>query len=654
MRHYSTLNRSMLLMLVLAMLGGPVVRASAQDEEGAVRRKPLKEEVWVGKGYDITDKYADVTSVRESAFDIGSDDEGDPVVFSGAETVPIEVVPNRGTALDDFFGKTVREYQTNFSARLNVEGSYGLFSGQLKTSFALDENGSTSREFATLMHVVTTKAFKLPYVIEKSMVRPECQNFIDSADPKSVFARFGTHYIWQADVGGRVDFNFTKKDTASDKTLDLRVEAKAAVNGLVNKLSVEAETNFKNFEKKIEENGSYKIVSHGGNLDVGAALRQNRTELGEWTRSIEEKPTLCRFNKQSLRPIWDLASTDARKAELQKAFAAYVKAGGIVDTEGRIDVRRTNQLVMFGTNWHARNTEGDRVSSTSRIGVFQPIPDPEQGYYIVGQAVSNNSDPTKPANVDSILVKELGEAGKLLAQPLGFSLVYTDKGAGPGAKDWSIWRANCPVKFVALGYFAKFTHNPPDASTFRDCRCVHESLVERAAPLSRSDVVFNGEVMQGAQKILVYRIRPARGSNAVDGNFFFPDSPVAYNSPPPNVPLYVLKNPDANAGGEGSVGGEEGSVTPAAASAPTPSNQGFDREEVEMFVEVLRESLGEVVEDEAVVASIAAKWEPKLGTLVGKTQKQIVELLFTDVKAAVKDATTTGEVWEMWNSIEIE
>ncbi len=420
-------NKLMILMIIYSLLCGQVIFVSAQ--EGATTgRKPLKEEVWVGRGYDITDKYADVTSVRETIFDIGADEDGNPVIFEGTETVPIDVLPNRGTALDDFFGKSLSEYQTKFSSRLSIEGNYKIFSRHLKTSFDMDQNGTTNKEFATLMHVVTLKGYKLPFDIEKTMIKPGAQKAIDTSTPMTVFKRFGTHYIWQVDVGGRVDFNFTKNESATDKTLNLNVDAKAAVSNLVGSISVENETKFKSFEKKVEENGSYKIVTHGGSLDVGAAMRQDRTALGEWTKSVEQNPTLCRFGNQSLRPIWELASTPERKAELEKAFMQYVKAGGIVDSSGKIDVRRTTQLEMVGTNWGANNH--DKLKS-NRIGVFSPIPDPEQGYYIVGQAANNSNDPKQPANIDSILVKELSEQGNLLAKPIGFSLIYTDKGHVP-------------------------------------------------------------------------------------------------------------------------------------------------------------------------------------------------------------------------------
>jgi hypothetical protein len=547
------LNKFVILIIVYSLLCGQMMFVFAQEkpkeEKPAANpvSKKLKDEIWVGRGYDITDQYADVKSVRESIFNIGANDEGNPIILAGDQTFEIEVLEDRGSKLDEFFGESISDYQKDFSNRLDITGHYGIFSGHLKTNFKLDTKGGTTKEFATIMHVVTLKGYKMPFDIDPAMIRPEAQKAIDTLAPRTLFKRFGTHYIWQADVGGRVDFNFSKNKTSSEKDFNLGVEAKAAVEGKVGGISVENETKYKDFEKKVDENGSTKVVTHGGSLDVGAALkRDDRTALATWSNSVEEKPTLCRFGNQSLRPIWELASTDERKAELEEAFAKYLEEGGIKESSVTIEIQRAN-VIRVASNWYATSTDQDL--GNNRIGIYGPKS--SNGYYVVGHVADNNND-VRPgadlASLDSILVKELGEPGQLLAKPIGFTQVYND--AGTKAKeDWSIWQANCPVNFVSVGFFARKGHDGPNLTMpddpFADVRCVHKTLAEPAAIPDVNSFFFTGEHQRGFN-LLLFRIKPQEGSNAIDGNFFFPFSPDPYGSAlPANLKLWVLKNPNA-------------------------------------------------------------------------------------------------------------
>ena len=549
------LNKLIILIIVYSILCGQMMFVLAQDtpeekkpETNSVAKKPLKEEIWVGRGYDITDQYANRKSAREPIINIGADDNGKPIILAGEQTFEIEVLEDGGTKLDDFFGENLSEFQKEFSNRLDISGSYGIFSGHLKTNFSIDTKGGNNKEYATVMHVVTLKSYKLPFDIYPSMIRPEAQQAIDNLDPKTLFKRFGTHYIYQADIGGRVDFNYTKTKTFSEKDFKLGVEAKVAVQGKVAGISVENETKYRDFEKKIEENGSYKIVTLGGSLDVGATMRQDRTALASWTKSIENgvNPTLCQFGNQSLRPIWDLASTAERKAEIQEAFAKYVEEGGIKVSAVTIEIQRAS-VIKVASNWYATGT--DRDLGNNRIGVYSPKA--SDSYYVVGHVADNNND-VRPnlnlASLDSILVKELGEPGKLLAKPVGFTQVYNDAGTR-GKEDWSIWQADCPVNFVAVGYFARKGHGAPNITmpddSFADVRCVHKTLAEPAAIPTKDSFFFSGESQRG-YSLLVYRIKPQEGSNAIDGNFFYPFGPENYNNPlPNNLKLWVLKNPNA-------------------------------------------------------------------------------------------------------------
>jgi hypothetical protein len=541
------LNNLVVLITVFSLLCGQAMLMFAQDEaaEATTEKKQLAQQIWVGRGYDITDKYADIDSVREAVFDINTDAEGNPVLVSGEESFPIEIDENPGSKYEEFSGKSLSEYQTSFSNKLSIGGSYKIFSASVSVNFGKNDSSSIAKEYLTMMYTVTERTYRMPFDV-KSKVRAEVQEAIDNEDPIALFERFGTHYIWQADVGGRVDYNFTSNRTATQKDFNLQVQAKAALNAVVASISVENETAYSNSLKKINENGSIKVLSYGGSPDAGSKVRQSLAATADWSKSVSENPTLARFTDRSLRGIWTLAKTPARQQAIQKAFANYAKGTEIKDAPSKIVVKRSDELNRVGENWYAKNSQN---GSPYTIGIYTPVADTENGWFVVGHSADKNNRPETAATIDSILVKELGESGKLLREPLGYAEVYNDKSTS-GAKDWSIWKANCPVGFVALSYFAKYGHdapniNIPTENPFRDMRCVSESLVEAAPIPTKADLIYNGEG-SGGRNIMVYSIKPAAGSNAVDGNFFYAHIPGNYGDPiPTKLRLYVLKNSDA-------------------------------------------------------------------------------------------------------------
>lgn len=84
-------------------------------------------------------------------------------------------------------------------------------------------------------------------------------------------------------------------------------------------------------------------------------------------------------------------------------------------------------------------------------------------------------------------------------------------------------------------------------------------------------------------------------------------------------------------------------------SAPTPP---LDKEAADALVEQLKETLADSIEDEAVVTSIKERWDARI--VANKTRKQIIDLLFADVRSIVSDKAKQDAVWESWKEIAAE
>lgn len=81
------------------------------------------------------------------------------------------------------------------------------------------------------------------------------------------------------------------------------------------------------------------------------------------------------------------------------------------------------------------------------------------------------------------------------------------------------------------------------------------------------------------------------------------------------------------------------------------SDDPLDEEAIQALVEKLKESLAEAIEDEDTQNAIIEKWDARMEKLVGKTAKQVVDLLMADVKSVVKEADVVSQLKESFMAV---
>lgn len=77
----------------------------------------------------------------------------------------------------------------------------------------------------------------------------------------------------------------------------------------------------------------------------------------------------------------------------------------------------------------------------------------------------------------------------------------------------------------------------------------------------------------------------------------------------------------------------------------------LDDKAVSALIDELKGGLSDQIEDEDQVTAITEKWGAH-EDLAGKTRKQILNLLFADIKSIVKDKKAQDSIWQAWTSEE--
>ncbi len=90
-------------------------------------------------------------------------------------------------------------------------------------------------------------------------------------------------------------------------------------------------------------------------------------------------------------------------------------------------------------------------------------------------------------------------------------------------------------------------------------------------------------------------------------------------------------------------------ISPYAVPYATPERP-LTEDELSGLLDELKEGLTDLVGDEDTATAITEKWDAR-EDLAGKTRKQVLGLLFADLRTVVKDSALQNSVWAAWNQV---
>lgn len=88
-------------------------------------------------------------------------------------------------------------------------------------------------------------------------------------------------------------------------------------------------------------------------------------------------------------------------------------------------------------------------------------------------------------------------------------------------------------------------------------------------------------------------------------------------------------------------------------SEPTNQEAELTDEDVDLLIADLAEMLDELVSDRAAIGTIVSRWYNRTG-LAGRTETQVMQILFEDVKAVINNKAAQDNIWAYWTGNENE
>ncbi len=284
-------------------------------------------------GYDVFGMFADAKSSKEALF---AKTEMKEFTFEG-ETPgkeytylkPAWVQHAKSSSAYPWAAAETTEhaYQLSISTRTSVEGKSAAFVGEVNASFSEHERLAPSRAYSAYEELRINWTLSMPdesALALRARLTPEALKAIDGAlSPTKLFEQYGTHHVRTIWMGGKAARYSSTDTTKYSSTISIEV---AAPDGLQ-----------EGGEGAHQGRGGQ--VRHGHRVVRGASLTLPRSRGGSaasasqifdlgldaWSATVEDSPALADFPRtDALVPIWELAESPERRAELAAAFDAQV------------------------------------------------------------------------------------------------------------------------------------------------------------------------------------------------------------------------------------------------------------------------------------------------------------------------------------------
>ncbi|HBB92370.1 MAG TPA: hypothetical protein DC042_11795 [Bacteroidales bacterium] len=285
----------------------------------------------VGKGYDISSRFAHSESIKESVLDFTLL-AGDQKVIKDKNIAQTEVTTKEGN--------TISEYQMGFDyAQSSKAGVEGLFSAEVGFNFGYDRAKRTDYSYAT----VSSYTHKYGIYIDGKNSPAQLSNYVSaqflsdvaSMDAATLIGKYGTHAIVGGIWGASLDFSMSaqRKSVSNTYSFGAFVSAEATLEGInlggSQSISAEFSNYFESSTKK------YTINAKGGNSEHALSIITASTPEGRdnayaaWVQTIDGNPAFCDYYEGGLVPIYEFITDAAAKAKLQTGIENYLDSKGI-------------------------------------------------------------------------------------------------------------------------------------------------------------------------------------------------------------------------------------------------------------------------------------------------------------------------------------
>lgn len=291
-----------------------VTRADQNDEQPGI---DMRRSYAAGWGFDVR-TYNDSRGLRDQIFNLQRLINFDENIYCN--------VKSTSTKIDFYYGDDISNMQNDMSAKLNVNGKFGLFSLDLKASFGMSALNDSKRIFSwirditceRMVYIDNLDAYDAQYpdpddptatLFTSDFARMR-QEVIASEGSDETIRRlinnYGTHYVEKAELGGCYDYYYSSTYDNSQNNIDV----KATINfAYQKKFSFTGSANYENELAQMDQETIEKFSVKGGeNVEITNKVFAGSITMADtdaWKESLKTgKWELLHFNLTSISTLF--------------------------------------------------------------------------------------------------------------------------------------------------------------------------------------------------------------------------------------------------------------------------------------------------------------------------------------------------------------
>ncbi len=331
----------------------------------------------LGRGYDITTKYADSQYIKGEILDF--------------DKLQADNMIRRGTInaaeFKTIFGTTVEEYQESlmlsFSHTASISVPRASFANEVRATFSDSRATSSSYAFATETSRIQTESYvindRLNYDRLSGYVSSDFIALVNSTDNFTrVIERYGTHVMLGGVWGARLDYNLStqKRSESAASAIGTYVQSRASVKIKVVNVGTETEAEVdRQYESAFDTSKTVvNTVAYGGDPTKARSVH-SKQDYDAWLATIAGNEIWSEYYVDGLIPIYHFVSDEDKRDNLTKAYVSYLKSKAIVvqpPVSATLSGTKTQTLDEFG-GAKVINGDGEVGSKNGKITRWQLV-----------------------------------------------------------------------------------------------------------------------------------------------------------------------------------------------------------------------------------------------------------------------------------------
>lgn len=299
------------------------------NDTGTIDESTKSEQrVIIGRGYDVTGKYADSASIKSAILDFDSLYKDNMIL----EDKNIEK-----SSFITKYGTDIRKYQESLAVSASLSASAGVkgvasFSQEVGVNFSRERYENEEYAFAT----TTSRIVKKGVFVENrknpgKLIKYVSEGFLNDINEKSaeqIIETYGTHVMLGSIMGARLDYNMSVKKKTSGDSTKIGVYASRRAEATIKGIDVSGETKasvdtaFSNdFETSTID---IRTFAYGGSSEFGQHVN-DESDYSKWIDSIAQNIIWTDYYPDSLIPIYDFIEDSLKKEAVKNAYETYLE-----------------------------------------------------------------------------------------------------------------------------------------------------------------------------------------------------------------------------------------------------------------------------------------------------------------------------------------